>query len=57
MKLLTILTATLALVMMAAGNAKADSASDLQKLLTTNRCEGCDQIGRASCRERVLMPV
>jgi uncharacterized protein YjbI with pentapeptide repeats len=45
MKLLTILTATLALVTVPAWSAKADSASDLQKLLTTNRCEGCDLSG------------
>jgi uncharacterized protein YjbI with pentapeptide repeats len=50
MKLLTILqgpifTITLALVAVPAWSAKADSASDLQKLLTTNRCEGCDLSG------------
>jgi Pentapeptide repeats (8 copies) len=45
MKLLTILTATLALVTVPAWSAKADSAKDLQKLLTTNRCEGCDLSG------------
>jgi hypothetical protein len=45
MKLLTILTATLALVTVPAWSAKADPASDLQKLLTTNRCEGCDLSG------------
>jgi uncharacterized protein YjbI with pentapeptide repeats len=50
MKLLTILqgtifTITLALVTVPAWTAKADSASDLQKLLTTNRCEGCDLSG------------
>jgi Pentapeptide repeats (8 copies) len=45
MKLLTILTATLALVMVPAWSAKADPAKDLQKLLTTNRCENCDLSG------------
>jgi Pentapeptide repeats (8 copies) len=45
MKLLTILTATLALVTVPAWSAQADPASDLQKLLTTNRCEGCDLSG------------
>jgi Pentapeptide repeats (8 copies) len=45
MKLLTILTATLALVTVPAWSAKADPAKDLQKLLTTNRCEGCDLSG------------
>ncbi len=45
MKLLTILTAALALVTVPAWSAQADSASDLQKLLTTNRCEGCDLSG------------
>ena len=45
MKLLIILTTTLALVTVVAGSAQADSASDLQKLLTTNRCEGCDLSG------------
>ncbi len=45
MKLLTILTATLALVVAPAWSAQADPAKDLQKLLTTNRCEGCDLSG------------
>jgi hypothetical protein len=45
MKLLTIFTTTLALVTVPAWSAKADPASDLQKLLTTNRCEGCDLSG------------
>jgi hypothetical protein len=45
MKLLTILTATLALVTVPAWSAKADPAKDLQKLLTTNRCENCDLSG------------
>jgi Pentapeptide repeats (8 copies) len=45
MKLLTILTATLTLVIAPAWSAQADPAKDLQKLLTTNRCEGCDLSG------------
>jgi hypothetical protein len=45
MKLLIILTATLALVTVPAWNAKANPASDLQKLFRTNRCEGCDLSG------------
>ncbi len=45
MKLLTILAAALAVVTVPAWSARADSASDLQKLLTTNRCEGCDLSG------------
>jgi Pentapeptide repeats (8 copies) len=43
MKLLTILTAVLVIV--PAWSAQADPAKDLQKLLTTNRCEGCDLSG------------
>jgi uncharacterized protein YjbI with pentapeptide repeats len=43
MKLLTILTAVL--VIAPAWSAQADPAKDLQKLLTTNRCEGCDLSG------------
>lgn len=43
MKLLIILTA--ALVLAPAWSAQADPAKDLQKLLTTNRCEGCDLSG------------
>jgi Pentapeptide repeats (8 copies) len=45
MKLLTILVATLTLVTVPAWSAKADVAKDLQKLLTTNHCEGCDLSG------------
>ncbi len=45
MKLLTILTAALVLATIPAAKAQADSASDLKKLLTTNRCEGCDLSG------------
>jgi Pentapeptide repeats (8 copies) len=45
MKLFTILAAALALVTVPAWSAQADPAKDLQKLLTTNRCEGCDLSG------------
>jgi Pentapeptide repeats (8 copies) len=45
MKLLTILTATVALMTFPAWMAQADPAKDLQRLLTTNRCEGCDLSG------------
>jgi Pentapeptide repeats (8 copies) len=40
-----VFTITLALVVVPAWSAKANPASDLQKLLTTNRCEGCDLSG------------
>lgn len=45
MKLLTILAAALTLTMAPALGAQANSAKDLQKLLTTNRCEKCDLSG------------
>jgi uncharacterized protein YjbI with pentapeptide repeats len=50
MKLLTnlqgsIFAITLAVIIIPAGIAQADPAKDLQKLLTTNRCEGCDLSG------------
>jgi Pentapeptide repeats (8 copies) len=45
MKSLTILAATLTLVLVPAWSAQADPAKDLQKLLTTNRCEQCDLSG------------
>ncbi len=45
MKLLTILATALTLVMVPAWSAQADPAKDLQKLLTTNSCEGCDLSG------------
>ncbi len=45
MKLLTILAATLTLIIVPIWSAQADPAKDLQKLLTTNSCEGCDLSG------------
>ena len=45
MKLLTILATALTLVMVPAWSAQADPAKDLQKLLTTSSCEGCDLSG------------
>ncbi len=45
MKLLTILAATLTLIMVPTWSAQADPAKDLQKLLSTNRCEKCDLSG------------
>jgi Pentapeptide repeats (8 copies) len=45
MKSWTILAAALTLVIVPAWSAQADPVKDLQKLLTTNSCEGCDLSG------------
>jgi Pentapeptide repeats (8 copies) len=45
MKLLTILTTSFIAMIALAGSAQADPARNLQTLLTTNRCEGCDLSG------------